>query len=209
MSTINTNGTILRATACLLLLFSASFLFAQEAVLDSSALLSEPIYTSLKSAMVHPERVYRLDLSKNKLAAIPPEVFTLRNLQMLNLSKNRIKEIPPGIAELKHLQRLDLSRNVLVQIPVQIGELENLLFLDLSRNNLISLPKEIGRLKRLEYFNLWDNDLSDLPDEIAGMDRLRELELRGILFSSEDQDRFKSLLPHAKIYMSPDCNCKF
>jgi hypothetical protein len=55
---------------------------------------------------------------------------------------------------------------------------------------------------------LWDNELIGLPPEIGDLKKLQVVEMRGILFSPDDQQHFRDLLPYAKIYLSPPCNCK-
>jgi hypothetical protein len=47
-----------------------------------------------------------------------------------------------------------------------------------------------------------------LPDEMGQLRKLSFLELRGILFSDEQQQQFHDMLPETKIMMSPSCNCK-
>lgn len=191
----------------LLCLFVSQSLFAQT-LLDSVSLLQQHVYKSLGTALQNPDSVFILDLSKKKLKEVPHDIFQLKNLQVLNLSRNNIKELPAEISSLSNLQRLNLSNNRLKQLPAGIGDLSNLVFLGLNRNLIEALPPEMGKLKNLEVLEMWDNELSIVPDELKGMYSLREWELRGILFTEEEQHRIKSLLPDAKVYFSPSCNCK-
>lgn len=167
------------------------------------------IYRSLREAMLNPERVFRLNLSRSRIDTFPAELFSFPNLQELDLSRNRLDSIPAGIGTLSHLKRLNLANNKLAQLPEEIGQLTELTFLGLNRNVLVSLPPTIGRLENLEYLELWDNELDDVPDEIANLKNLKVLEMRGILFTDEQQARIDSLVvKSAKIYMSPSCVCK-
>ena len=73
---------------------------------------------------------------------------------------------------------------------------------------LESLPC-IGEVGKLEVLELWDNELMDVPDEIGNLGNLKMLELRGILFSDEQQARIDSLVvKNCQVYMSPSCACK-
>ena len=193
---------ILHITCCI---FSS---FAQAQLLDSSDLQRVITYTSISQALEHPESVYKLNLSKQKLKVFPMEITQLKNLQELDLSKNKIIEIPKEIELLTHLQELDASKNKLEKIPPEIGNLKNLRHLNLGRNEIVNVPKEIGQLEQLLILDMWDNNLNNLPDEIQNLKNLKVLELRGILFSEEEHARLKTLLPNTQIYLSPSCNCK-
>jgi Leucine-rich repeat (LRR) protein len=195
-----------------LIAFVSAFVTARPAtaqtLLDAEELKQAKTFFNLEEARSQPDSVLKLSLRGKKLKEIPPEVFTFPNLQVLNLSKNNIKEIPSDISKLKALQELDLSNNKLTNLPAQIGELSNLSKLKLNRNEITSLPAEISALINLEVLEMWDNELDTVPDEIKNLAHLKVFELRGILFSDEEQTRIHSLLPETKIYFSPSCNCK-
>lgn len=168
------------------------------------------IYRSVSEALQNPERVFRLYLVKQKLDSIPASVFQFRNLRELNLSKNKIQEVPPEVAALTNLEKLDLSNNELVHLPMEIGSLSRLIHLNLNRNVIEDLPPTIGQLENLEILEMWDNELRDVPDEIEQLKNLRLFELRGILFTEEQQRRIDSLVvKSAKLQLSPACQCKY
>jgi len=177
-------------------------------IMEPEELAQMKTYTSLQEALLQPDSVHKLNLKGKKLKEIPPEIFTLHNLQVLNLSKNRIKEIPAGISNLKSLQELDLSNNDLSNLPPQIGDLRYLYKLKLNKNVITALPPEMGSLINLEVLEMWNNELDTVPDEMRFLVRLKTFELRGILFSDEEQEEIQSLLPNTKIYFSPSCACK-
>ena len=167
------------------------------------------IYRTLDEASKSPERVFRLNLSKKKLDFFPEQILQFKNLIELDLSKNKIEEIPSGIGELIHLRKLNMANNQLLHLPASIGNLKEIVHLELSRNQLEDLPNTIGGMESLETLLLWDNELKDIPDEIADLKNLKTLELRGILFTDEQQSRIDSLVvKSAKIFLSPSCNCK-
>ncbi|MEO8147903.1 MAG: leucine-rich repeat domain-containing protein [Bacteroidia bacterium] len=176
-------------------------------LLDSAALAQQKTFFSLQDALLKPDSVFKLNLSKKKLKEVPPQVFQFKNLQVLNLSKNSLKEIPPQIGQLKNLQNFNAASNNLKRIPPEIGSLINLVHINFNRNLIEAIPFEIGNLSNLEIFEMWDNELDTIPDEIKNLHNLRVLELRGILFSEEDQRYVKKLLPNCKVYFSPSCAC--
>jgi Leucine-rich repeat (LRR) protein len=177
-------------------------------ILEPEELKNVRTFFSLEEALAQPDSVLKLNLKGKKLKEIPPEVFSLHNLQVLILSRNHIKELPPAIEKLKSLQELDLSNNDLTQLPPQIGELIHLVKLSLNRNEITSLPPETGNLLNLEVLEMWNNELDTVPDELRNLRVLRVLELRGILFSDEKQKYIHAMLPNTKIYFSPSCACK-
>jgi Leucine Rich repeats (2 copies) len=65
-----------------------------------------------------------MDMSRNDLMVIPPEVWKLRKLEVLNLYYNCIKVIPPEIGKLTNLTRLGLNENQISQLPKEIGKLK-------------------------------------------------------------------------------------
>jgi internalin A len=141
-----------------------------------------------------------LDLSKNELTSLPPEITKLTNLTSLKLSHNRLKSLPrgsekltnltnldlshnhfkslpPGIAKLTNLTTLDLNGNQLTLLPPGIAKLTNLTHLDLNGNKLTSLPPEISKLTSLTTLLLWDNQLTSLPPEIIELTNLTLISL--------------------------------
>ncbi len=165
-------------------------------------------YTSLEEALAAPkDSVYSLKL-KDRLKEVPVEVFTeFPNLQLLDLSKNRLTEIPPQIGLLKKLKKLILFKNRIEALPAQIGELEDLRELIINQNELESLPDEIGNLKKLRYIDMWSNNITRLPGSMAEMWGLEEIDLRVIVMTEAEQEEIKNLLPNAKVELDQHCNC--
>lgn len=180
---------------------------AQAQLLDALALDSVRTYRKLDRALAEPEKVYRLDLSGQKLKEIPPEVFQFTNLNALDLSGNKIKDVPEELKNLKYMQELRLSRNKLTEVPKSLCHLVHLKRLDMSRNALEALPTCIGALTELISLDLWDNDLAEFPEELAELDALRYMDLRAIQFEVPEMEHIQELVPKAKVYFSQPCNC--
>lgn len=164
-------------------------------------------YHGLERALAEPMQVYRLDLSKQKLKAVPEELRRMPNLNALDLGRNKLKELPPWFTDLANLQELTLSGNKLVDFPEVICGLRHLKRLDMSRNALTGLPACLGRLKELISLDLWSNDLATFPEELEGLEALRYVDLRVIQFSPKEMERITELWPRAKIQFSAPCNC--
>jgi len=166
------------------------------------------VFIDLQLALQNPDNVYRLKLKREHLKNIPAEVFSsFKNLQYLDLSKNSLTELPPEIGNLKNLKHLNLSKNKLSTLPPEIGKLESLKELVVNQNNIASLPDEIGDLKKLEFFDLWSNEITQFPPTISNLKKLKELDLRVILLDDDQQKAIKELVPHTKVQFSPGCNC--
>ena len=93
-------------------------------------------------------------------------------------------------------------------MPPEIASLSKLRILELNRNLITALPPQIGQLVNLEKIELWDNEIDTVPDEIKNLKKLKILELRGILFTDDEQFRIQKLLPDTRIYFSPSCLCE-
>ncbi|XP_010053072.2 receptor like protein 29 [Eucalyptus grandis] len=107
---------------------------------------------------------------------IPPQISSLKSLEVLTLSQNRLSGlIPVQVFSLKSLIHLDLSFNLLTgTIPFQIGNLKNLVGLDLSYNSLGgSIPGTIGQLGQLQKLDFSSNLLTGrIPDTIEKLNSL-------------------------------------
>ncbi len=176
-------------------------------LLDAIALDTVRTYRNLEKALKEPDKVFRLDLSGQKLKSLPEEIYTFKNLNALDLSGNKLKELPERLSELVHLQELRVSRNKLVQLPAGLCKLAHLKRIDVSRNALVGLPKCIGALTEMVSMDLWDNDLADFPEEMVNMEALRFMDLRAIQFETPEMEHIQELVPKAKIYFSQPCNC--
>ncbi|KAG0455153.1 hypothetical protein HPP92_024054 [Vanilla planifolia] len=112
---------------------------------------------------------------------IPPQVSSLRSLQVLTLSQNRLYgKIPESISSLTSMIHLDLSYNSLTgRIPAQMGSLSSLVHLDLSYNSLFgTIPPSIGQMGMLQKLDLSSNSLiGSIPQSIESLKWLTFLAL--------------------------------
>jgi Leucine-rich repeat (LRR) protein len=68
----------------------------------------------------------KLNLSMNGLIKLPPEIWSLENLEKLDIGENEIEEIPADIIQLTKLKWLRCSNNKLKDLPRELLGLENL-----------------------------------------------------------------------------------
>ncbi len=120
-----------------------------------------------------------LDLSKNRISTLPPEIGEVKNLSVLDVSNTGLTELPREIGRLTNLKILNVSGNKLTSLPEEIEQLKNLMTLDISNNSLAYLPSEIGNFKELLSLNLSRNQFPTIPVEITRLAKLTFLDLRG------------------------------
>ncbi|KAG6571843.1 Plant intracellular Ras-group-related LRR protein 5, partial [Cucurbita argyrosperma subsp. sororia] len=118
-----------------------------------------------------------LDLSENKIMALPPELSSLRLLTKFVIHSNQLINLPGTFGELVNLTVVDLHANRLKSLPASFGNLKNLISLNLSSNLFAHLPEIIGSLTSLKMLNVETNELEDLPYTIGSCSSLVELRL--------------------------------
>jgi len=82
-----------------------------------------------------------LNLSHLDLTSLPPELFSLANLQILGLYNNQLTSLPPSVKNWTALQGLSLDSNQLTSLPpsVQNWTALRVLYIDSS----VHLPIEV------------------------------------------------------------------
>jgi Leucine rich repeat/Lipopolysaccharide kinase (Kdo/WaaP) family len=155
------------------------------------------------------EGTTRIDLSAG-LEALPDELLALADsLEVLNLSGNRLKALPHWLPRLHRLKVVFCSDNPFTELPEVLGDCpalemvgfkacsitcvheaslpRQLRWLILTDNALQALPASLGERPRLQKLMLAGNRLEALPEGLAGAVRLELLRISA--------NRFKGL-PH-------------
>lgn len=168
------------------------------------------VYTTLEEALLNPQKVYRLKLTKLlERDSLPPELFQLTELRELTVKGCRLCIVNAQIRELTHLVYLNLDRNKLLRLPDAIGGLQDLQTLIISRNILETLPDSISKLGKLECIDAWDNPLYVLPESISSLSNtLKILDLRQIPLSRTEYEAMEALLPYTDILFTDICECE-
>ena len=165
------------------------------------------LFESLEEARtVHPDSVYRLDLSRNQLKEFPLEVLKFKNLRELDLSKNKLTELPNGFV-FENLEVLHLTKNKFEVFPTVICSNIALRQLFMGKNHLSELPNCIGELQELIILDAWFNTISILPESLSQLKKLKSFDLRGMNYSDEFQKKWNDLLPWIEIQFDVGCDC--
>lgn len=101
---------------------------------------------------------------KSPLTTIHNDLWRLQNLKVIELTCNKIKAIPSSIGKMAHLERLNLDNNQITSVPKSLGKCPKLLEVDLSRNKLEAFPSE--GFQKLEWLDISKNKIRNLPDVI-------------------------------------------
>ncbi|XP_075477598.1 uncharacterized protein LOC142518686 [Primulina tabacum] len=143
--------------------------------------------------------VQQLSLRSNSrlVGSIPPQLSSLKSLQILTLSQNRLTgPIPVEIFSLTSLLHLDFSYNFITgAIPFEIGNFRNLVGLDLSYNKFMGpIPSKIGQLNELQKLDLSYNSLTgSIPESFQQLHSLVFLDLSNNKLSGGLPDGLKGL----------------
>lgn len=168
---------------------------------------TDRLFESLEAALqVHPDSVYRLDLSRASLKAVPTEILQFKNLQELNLSKNKLTDLPSNFV-FANIEVLNLTKNKFEIFPQVICKNTNLKQLFLGKNHISEIPECIGNLSELVIFDIWFNTISVIPDSITQLKKLKSFDLRGMNYSDEFQKEWREKLPWVEIQFDLGCDC--
>ncbi|KAK7291958.1 hypothetical protein RIF29_07530 [Crotalaria pallida] len=166
-------------------------------------------------------KLQSLDLSFNKITALPSDFWSLSSLKTLNLSSNKISDslnnignfgsletfdlssndyadnIPEAISSLVNLRVLKLDHNMFAQnIPSVILKCQSLVSIDFSSNKLNgTLPDGFGAaFPKLRTLNLARNNIYGRVSDISGLKSIVSLNLSGNLFEGSVMDVFQEHL---------------
>ncbi|WP_025142230.1 leucine-rich repeat-containing protein kinase family protein [Pedobacter jeongneungensis] len=117
-----------------------------------------------------------LDLSFNKLSALPADFGRLKKLRIFFCSENLFTVMPEQLADCPALDIVGFKSNRIEIVPPKSIN-PNLRWLILTNNNIAELPKEIGLCKRMQKLMLSGNRLSTLPEELSNCRNLALLRI--------------------------------
>lgn len=118
------------------------------------------------------DRVHTLELTNNRLTAIPAGLSHLRELRTLRLMANQIRmnrHSQEVLSSLARLEVLDISHNPLRSLSLRFEEQPRLQTLRLGHCQLRAIPDGIEQCGFLQFADLSDNQIEDVPAELMGM----------------------------------------
>ena len=122
--------------------------------------------------------IRRLDLAAG-LTEFPPEILDLADsLEVLNLSGNRLTALPAELGRLRKLRILFCSDNAFTTVPEVLGDCPQLSMVGFKANQLRTLPAA-ALPAALRWLILTDNQLSAVPAELGNCGHLQKLMLAG------------------------------
>ena len=120
--------------------------------------------------------ITRLDLAAD-LDEFPREIFDLADsLEVLNLSGNRLTALPHDLARLHRLKVLFCSDNPFEALPEALGDCPQLEMVGFKANRIRQVPAA-ALPARLRWLILTDNRVEALPAEMErlGIERLSDI----------------------------------
>ncbi|KAJ0260364.1 LRR receptor-like serine/threonine-protein kinase [Hirschfeldia incana] len=129
-------------------------------------------------------KLQSLDLSNNRISALPSDFWSLTTLKNLNLSFNQISgSFPSNAGNFGQLESLDVSHNNFSgQIPEAVDSLISLRVLKFDHNGFqMSIPRGLLGCQSLVSIDLSSNQLEgSLPDEFgSAFPKLKTLNIAG------------------------------
>jgi hypothetical protein len=142
-----------------------------------------------------------LDLSGNRLNALPDDLPRLHKLRVIFCSDNPFTELPEVLGQCQQLSMIGfkanriahvspkalppllrwliLTDNALTSLPTAIGQCTHMQKLALAGNQLTSLPPELANCMYLELIRISANQLTEFPEWLLNMPRLTWLAYAG------------------------------
>ena len=115
---------------------------------DSLRWQDSRLYTSISKASAAREQgtpIYRLDLSKQKLKALPVEIWEWTELREVILDRNRITTLGSELKAFVFLERFSANSNRITRFPKALIEMYQLVELHLGDNLIDSIPLNIDK----------------------------------------------------------------
>ena len=127
-----------------------------------------------------------LDLSGNKLSALPTDFNRLQKLKIFFCSDNLFEVLPEVLGECPVLDILGFKSNQITSVPTEsLGR--NLRWLILTNNKITEMPSSIGNCRRMQKLMLAGNRLTNLPQELSKCKNLGLLRISANLLTALPQ----------------------
>lgn len=173
----------------------------QRQISDSISALNTKLVEEIPQQMLKIGRLrhVRTLIMNNRYLNEMPHVWKIRKLDTLNISRNRLIALPRQIQKLKHLsalyadynrltsnttwyylpklKKLSLISNQLEILPPEIGQYSSLISVNVAGNKITQVAPETARLQQLRQIILYGNQLTAIPDCVFELQQLEELDV--------------------------------
>jgi hypothetical protein len=138
--------------------------------------LSEDLDSVPRAILERAPQVKILDLSGNRLSALPDWIAQLSQLEIIFLSFNQFSQVPQILGQLPRLRMIGMRGNQIESVPPEALP-PSLEWLTLTNNLITKLPSKLGRIPRLRKLLLAGNRLQSLPESFREAQSLEVLRL--------------------------------
>lgn len=151
-----------------------------------------------------------LSISECNLRYIPTTVWLCVSVNTLDLSRNKIGLLVPDIGNLQKLTHLNLSQCNLTTLPAEIGFCSELIEIILMANQIESLPDTLRDCNKLMYLKMSYRSFSSLLDSymenLISKGQIKSEHVPLVVFELENLRILD--LKHTKINNLPENNLK-
>jgi hypothetical protein len=175
----------------------------------SSLKLSEQLSQFPEEIFELADTLEYLDLSFNKLSALPADFGRLQKLKIFFCSENQFRVFPEVLGDCPlldivgfksnlietiqpkalnpNLRWLILTNNRINELPAQIGNCTRMQKLMLAGNRLKKLPTSLSNCQNLQLLRIAANQLTELPQWLLSMPKLSWLAFSGNNFNHKHE----------------------
>ena len=124
------------------------------------------------------QRITSIQLNRLGLQSVPNWVFCCKNLKILNLSHNKITALPEEIYLLSQLNELNIAANrKLTTISNSICQLQKLEILLMNSTTIKQLPAHLGDVINLKHLNISSTKIEEFPASFVQLKALQKLSM--------------------------------
>jgi len=130
------------------------------------------------------------NLSSNVIKKIPPKFPTKFNMITdLNLSHNKLSALPDEVSKCSQLETVDISQNLFVSLPNCLFNLPKIIQINASKNSITDVDIEmVSACESLENLNLEENPLTrDCQDTVLSISK------KEILMTPREMEEWEDL----------------
>jgi Leucine-rich repeat (LRR) protein len=151
------------------------------------------VYTDLKEVLKTDKKVYKIDLSYQKIdMALYEKMDKLTDLQALKLSSNGVTDYPKNFQALFNLTYFASYNNALTQFPPDLKPFSNLHYLELQNTKIDSIPVRIAYLNKLQSLKFGNtDDTLKLPATFHYLTNLKDVSFENCVLDSFPKPLFK------------------